>query len=296
MRDLKIQSLNKLNICGKLLSLETSAGKTKTTGAPYERATAIIRVTQSVGGAMETSEIPVDFFATQFTNSGATNPMYESLQNLKKCKTIQNYGDEADTISLSRADLQENNFVTKAGQLVNGFRIRGSFFNQRVSTDMATFNVEIVILDMRDEVDRDGEETGRLIVKGALVQWGEKLDVFEFVIENPDQIDYFKRNFDVNNTAHINGRIRFTSKEVKRQSDASSWGETIEDTDTRVMRELVITGGDDEPFDDEDGYDINEIRKGFNVRKSRLEQMQIDARSKASTPKPAPKATDMDWA
>ena len=79
MKNISEQAQNKINIVGKLLDVSFGSGKLKTDGRDYERATATVRVTQEYGGRTETSEIPVDIFATHFTNSGKPNPAWNTV-------------------------------------------------------------------------------------------------------------------------------------------------------------------------------------------------------------------------
>ena len=70
------------------------------------------------------------------------------------------------------------------------------------------------------------------------------------------------------------------------------------ETTTRTVRELIITKGSDEPYEEEFAYDKTDIKKAFNVRKALLEQLQIDAK-KGNAPKAAkePEKTgkSYDW-
>ena len=296
MKDIMNQANNKVTIVGKLLDASFAAGKTSA-GKPYERANLTIRVTQTYGGRTETSEVPVSAFATQYTNKGGINPAFENIQKLKEFKTVQNVGiDKADIIRITSGDLRENAFISKSGQLVNGWQLNSSFFNPGKGDDTATFNVDIFIMDMKEEFDREDETTGRLIVKGAIVQYGGRLDVVEFVVEAPDCVDYISNNWEPNNTVNVGGRIRYTVQEEKRAAAESSWGEDIPDTSTRVVRELIITRGSDEPFEEDMAYDATEIKKAFNERKARLEQLQLDAKTKGAKPATqAPKKNDYSW-
>ena len=195
-------------------------------------------------------------------------------------KTAQNVGiDNADHVRLTGATLQENNFVSRNGQLINGWQIRGSFINAAKLSDVASFVTDIFIMDMHDEVDREGDTTGRLVIKGGIVQYNGKLDVVEFIVEAPDTVEYISRNWEVNGTVNVKGRIRVTSQEEEVQS--SGWGEDVPDTTTRFVRELIITTGDDECKEEEFAYDPAEIKKAFNDRKAMIEQMQINARKVA---------------
>ena len=104
--------MNKMNLVGKLMNVDFGEGKLSD-GREYKRATVTIRVTQSVDGKEETSEIPVGFFASPYTSTGKPNPAYKSLVDLKELKTAQNVGvDNADQVRITSATLSENNFVS----------------------------------------------------------------------------------------------------------------------------------------------------------------------------------------
>lgn len=291
-KNIDVQAVNKVNIIGKLLETSFVEGKTKTDGRPYERGNLVVRVTQTYDGNEEVSEIPVSFFATKFKKDGSTNPAYENIQALKKMKTVQSVGaEDADYIRIAGGQLEENNFVSRtSGKRVDGWQIRSSFFNSGNTKQVATFDEEIYIMNIEEEMDKDENTTGRLKVRGAIVQYGGKLDVVNFIVENPTYVDYISRNYSTNTTVRVQGRIRVTSKEIVKNSE-SSWGEAIPDTTTVTTRELIITNGCDDPYEDDMAYDETDIRKAMNVRKARLEQMMMD---KAEAPKKQAKPA-MDW-
>lgn len=294
MRDITTESKNVVTMTGKLVEISFRNGKTKA-GKPYESANATIRVEQDYQGTHEISEIPVSIFASQYTNSGKLNPAYENLQNLKECKTIQKNGfDAATSIRFTKGTLEENNFLTKNGNFITGWRIRPSLCssNSKIA-DTATFSCDIFIMDMREEMDREGEPTGRLIIKGGLVQYAGRLDVVEFIVENPDGVDYISSNYEPNQTMRIEGRIRYTTQEEKHQvTQSSGWGEAIPQTSTRTVRELIVTNDGGAPFDEEVAYDPIEIKKAFNERKARLEQEQMAKQTKSA---PSTAARQYDW-
>ena len=279
MKSISIQANNKLNLAGILMDVTPGSGKLAD-GRPYKRATVTIRVTQAYGGKTETSDIQVGMFATEFTSTGKQNPAWKSLMDLELMKTAQKCGVEnAAHVRLTGATLQENNFVSRTGQLINGWQIRGSFINEAKVSDVASFVTDIFIMSMDEEVDREGETTGRLKIKGGIVQYGGKLDVIDFIVEAPDTVEYISRNWEVKGTVTVKGRIRVLSQEEEVQ--ASGWGEDVPETTTRFVRELIITTGDDECKEEEFAYDPVEIRKAFNERKAAIEQLQINARTTA---------------
>lgn len=282
MKSIGIQSKNQMNLVGKLLNVDFGEGKLSD-GREYKRATVTIRVTQPVDGKEETSEIPVGFFATPYTSTGKQNPAYKSLLDLQNLKTAQNVGiDAADQVRITSGTLSENNFVSRSGNLITGWQIRGSFINAAKMADIASFVTEIFIIDMHDEEDRNGEPTGRLVVRGGVVQYNSKLDVIDFIVEAPDKVEFISRNWENGTTITVKGRVRVTSHETESSGESSGWGEDIPDTTTTFVRELIITGGDDGPKDEEFSYDPAEIKKAFNQRKAAIEQMQIDARARTS--------------
>ena len=279
MKSISIQAANKINLAGKLMDVSFGEGKLSD-GRPYQRATVTIRVVQTYGGKEETSDIQVGMFATEYTSTGKQNPAWKSLNDLKLMKTAQNVGiDAASHVRLTGTTLQENNFVSRNGQLISGWQLRGSFINEAKVADVASFATEIYIMDMHEETDREGDMTGRLIIKGGIVQYGGKLDVVEFIVEAPDAVEYISRNWETNGTVTVKGRIRVLSQEEEVHS--SGWGEEVPDTTTRFVRELIVTQGDDNCKEEEFAYDPVDIKKAFNERKAAIEQLQINARAAA---------------
>ena len=278
-KSISIQAGNKINLAGTLMDVTFGEGKLSD-GRPYQRATVTVRVTQTYGGKTETSDIQQGMFATEYTSTGKQNPAWKSLQDLKLMRTAQNVGiDNASHVRLTGTSLQENYFVSRSGQLIDTWQLRGSFINEAKVADVASFVTDIFIMNMEDEVDREGETTGRLKIKGGIVQYGGKLDVVDFIVESPDTVEYISRNWEVNGTVTVKGRIRVLSQEEEVQS--SGWGEDVPETTTRFVRELIITTGDDECKEEELAYDPVEIKKAFNERKAAIEQMQINARTTA---------------
>lgn len=288
MKNLDKQSINKVNIVGKLLETTFREGTTKD-GKPYESCNYIVRVKQTIEGKEEIHEIPASVFGTKFTNSGKLNPAYKTVQDMKNFKTIQRDGEEmASVIRTNSGSINENYFVSQSGQLVDSWQIRTSFVNEGGKGELATFNLEIFIIDMHDEENSQGETTGRLVIRGGVVQYGEKLDVLDFFVEAPDKIEYISRNWNINDTVLAKGYIRYTPKEDVGPVSQNTWGDDIPEVAAPQMaRELIIAGGSDEPYDEDFAYDEKEIRKGYNVRKAAIEQAQFDAKNKSTTKKNA---------
>lgn len=299
-KEITNQATNRVNIVGKLLDVVFRNGKLQD-GRDYESANMTIRVTQTYGGREEVSEIPVSMFAAKYTLANKLNPGWDQLQSLHSLKTAQNVGiDEADTVRINSGNIRENNFVAKSGQLINGWQLNTSFISSSANglAEVASFVVDLFIMDMHPEEDRDGDSTGRLVIKGGIVQYNGILDVVEFIVENPEAVDYIERNWNVNDTVTVRGRIRMTVQEEKTSGAESSWGEDIPEMTTKTIRELIITKGDDQGKEEEFAYDATDIKKAFNVRKAKIEQMQLDAKSNAkkeSASTAAPASNKYSW-
>ena len=302
MKSINEQAKNTVNLVGKVVDATFRSGNTKL-NQPYESCTLTIRVTQEYHGREETSDIQVSDFVTKFTKQNKPNPFYESFQSLKDLKTIQTHGEgEADTVSVGRmCSISENNFVSRNGQLIHGWSLNTRTITRAKAQEVGTFDLDIFIFDMHDEMNHEGEPTGRFIVKGGLVQYGGSIDVLEFVWEEPDEINYVQRNWNINDTVNIRGRIRVTSEETKA-THSGGWGEDIPETTTRMVRELVACTGSEGAFEEDFAYDPADIKRAMNERKARLEQLQVDAQQKAkSVPKAeaattaAPSSKRYDW-
>lgn len=289
-RSINVESKNHMEVIGKVISVTSREGTNKK-GKPYASATVLVGVNQMVNGHEEYSEVPVEFFSNMYKNDGNPNAMYDNVKKLGNLKSAQTYGmDNADTVAIkvagtSNGALTENYYAGRDGRVRYGWRLNGKFCNiVKGGVNKATFTNEIYIMSMRDEIDSNGDTTGRLLIKGALVGYGGKLNVIDYIVENPEAVDYIQRNFSENTVGLFAGKIRITSKEVT-QSVTGTWGEVIEDTSTRFVRELVIVSGGDSPLDEDSSYDPADIRKMFNIRKMEIEQLETNAQKPAAPAK-----------
>ena len=296
-------ALNSVVINGALLGLDMREGKSAPSkgSKPYRSVNATIRVNQAYGGKHEVSELPVSFIAMKHKKDGTDNPVYETLgKYATEYHTAQKDGIEnATNVNVNgrrgNGSLSENMFATPQNPetVVSGWNINASFLNENRgiapgnSGDCATFDIEIFILNLDREVSPEGEETGRLKIRGGVVKFGRKLDCLDFFVEDKSAIDYIERNYNVNDTAHFVGRIRFTSETVSYET-SNTWGESIPQTSTRKKRELIITGpgvgGEDGPYDEERSYDPEDIRVLVADRNALKEQKKMEARAKAAKP------------
>lgn len=294
-KNIETPAVNVVSIRGTLMDYAMKDGVTKGNRA-YRRVNTSVRVKQFYNGKEEISEIPVDMIANKVKKDGTSNRVYEGYaENSRNFEPATRVGaDKATIVSCSgnrNARLKENIYVPKgtSEEVHSNWQVSSTFMNQAFGTsdsetDYATFDVELFIFNMDREINSIGEETGRLVIRGGIVQYGRKIDVLPFYVEDASAIDYIERNYEINDTARFVGRLRYTSETTTYVSE-NTWGESIPTTSSKKKRELIITGPgvgcENGPYEEEQAYDPAEIRVLMADRTARCEQAKIEARTQA---------------
>lgn len=286
--------INEVQIVGTLLDVSTHAGVSKN-GNQYESAKSTIRVTQKYTGIEETSEIVVDSFAVALKKDGKPNPAFNAVQTLKTFKTGQAFGYEnADKVGFFTAQLAENSYY-KSNTLRTTTVFNSAFSRLAPKIPpIACFKIEVYVMGIDEEMDKEGTPTGRCVITGALVQYGEKLDKITLIVEDPTYATDALRTISQGQTVLFEGRIRSCSKEVERKSEGL-WGESSV-TSTTTVRELIVTRcGRILEEDDENGYAREDISKLLAKRRADLEQKQIEAQEREKRGAKAQQKSVADW-
>ena len=267
------QSTNVVNVQGILNEIGIEE-RTDSSGRKYISGRVTLLVDQAIYDGVERNEVQVSAFSYELTKAGKLNPSYASLKKLMdEGVSVAATGNEetADKYRIGGADLRTNEFDSKDGRHIVYPEVRASFFSKVTGgyEPTATFEQEIYILDMHPE-EKNDEETGRYIVKGAVVGYNDRVDIIDYVIENPQAIEYIRNNWGECVTVHVTGKIRAAVTKITRTDSAEiGFGEPITRTYDRVVREYVITAGSP-PI--EDGFEpedmANAIAKKNNAVKS----------------------------
>lgn len=233
--------------------------------------------------------IPVGFISADKKKDGTPNQNYARLQNLKNFNSIAALGKEegATKVQIRGANLQENLFLPQGAQeVVSTIKINSNFFtkitNEANYNPEASFNVTTCILKMEDEV-RNEEETGRLIVTGALIGYADKAEIVKFVVEEKANIDFITSHWKVGDTVRIGGDLRFT-EEIVEQEQEVGFGEAETRRFTRRRKEFIIKRGSAEGLDEEEAFNYEEVKKSLKDRVNRMEAIK-------NAPQQAPQAT-----
>lgn len=284
------QAENKVHIEGILLETNIKSGEfTSNNGKlmPYLSGNVKIGVRQVINGQECDMEVPVEFFAGKYTNSGKDNPAYKSIvelrDNFNSVAAAAENGKPADYVRINTASLVENAFIAQDGTAVSQTRINSSFFNKITASTCnseASFDATICILNMKDELDREGIPTGRIVITGAMVQYGGRIDVINFIVANPTAVDHIRQYWNQKDTVKIHGLLNFTSSTIT-ETEEVGFGEPIVRTRTITKREAIITSGGATGLDGDAAYNPDEIATGLVARKTRMEQAKEKAEAKA---------------
>ena len=250
-----------------------------------------IQVNQEINGESVTLEVPVHMFASEYTNKGAKNPAYQSIERvMNEYVSIAAAGGaaNADRVRITNGKVTMNEYYGRDGQLISFPRITASFVNKVKADEMkpcATFTTNFVVAKKINEVDREGIETGRYKVTGIVPQFGGRVDVIEFVTSNKNVISAINQYWNENDTVSAQGRLNFSSKTetVVKEVD---FGEPQETTRTISVSELVITGGSSTPLDGDFAYDMSDIQSALADRKQRLEESKNKSNATRKAPQP----------
>jgi hypothetical protein len=284
------QAPNKVEIVGILSEVDIKEGVGKASGKAYVMGEMKIKVEQDVNGETQNIEVPVSLFATKEKKAGGINPAYEAIQKIKtEYTSIAACGDEskATCVKIERGELGENAFYGGTGTLVSMPRIRTSF-TKRISPaecdSKAIFQVTIVIGKIADEV-KNGEPTGRLLIKGIIPQYGDKVDVVDFVVASDDAINHIRAHWYEGDTVTVAGKINFSSKTIREEKQVG-FGEPLVEEKTVSVKELVILSGSASGLDGDAAYDSDEINLALKNRMATLEKAKQDMTRKTAPAAP----------
>lgn len=269
------QAENRVHIEGILSEVDIKTGETRQDKKPYISGEIKVKVSQDINGKTENIEIPVNLFATKNKRDGGLNPAYTAIENIKdKYVSIAACGseEEATRIRIDRGELGENAFYGANGTLVSTPRIRTSFttsLKKDECNEKATFTAVIIIGSIKEEV-RNDEVTGRLCIKGILPQYGEKVDVIDFIVASNEAINHIQTYWNEGDTVRVAGKINFSSRTIREEKEVG-FGEPIIEERTISVRELIITSGSQSALDGDLAYDESEIKEALKERQARLE-------------------------
>jgi len=294
------QAENRCKIEGILAEIDIKPGSFNKNGQTVESigGSITVKVTQKISGEEKELAIPVHMFASKLTNKGTPNPAYESIKKIAdeyvSIAASDNGEDGADRVRITNASIRMNEYYSADGRLISFPRINASFVNRISKSECkpeATYTAEFVVANKSEEIDRNGETTGRYRIDAIIPQYGGKVDVVPMFAQSEGVISAVSTYWEVGNTVKANGRLDFsaTTETIIEEVD---FGEPIEKTRTINRSDLIITGGSQEPLEGDYAFDNAEIQNALAERKIRLEKQKDRDMSRAATrqaPQQSPK-------
>lgn len=291
----KVQSTNTVTITGVLSELEIEE-KTTADGRDYVQGKATVKVDQEISGKMVENEIPVRLFSMRKKKDGTDNSVYKGIVKMAEDFTSLAAAENpssASKVSITSGQIQESNWLDKqTGAPRSGFQISSNFMRKANTDDeqTATFELSGVIGNISEEIDKDGEETGRLLVKFIVIGYLGRADVVTLIAENPVAVNHIRSNWEKGDTVSLTGVINMTYKVVHWEEE-QGFGTPIKRSRTESRKELIITGGSPCGLDEELSYDSDSIKLALEDRTSRINVLS----EKKSVQKAASKSTDFGF-
>jgi hypothetical protein len=202
--------------------------------------------------------------------------------------------DKADRIRFDNAAIQMNEFYNRDEKLVSYPTVRGTFSRKVEASKCvpaASFSNVIVVGGLKEETDRNGDLTGRLIVKGILPQWGDRVDVVDYIVASDAAKNHIQTYWQKGDTVRVAGVVNFTST-VETEIVEMGFGEPEIKHRTRSVSELLITKGSQGALDAEFAYDPEVISEALTKRQAYLNELKNNANKKVDT---VVKATTADF-
>ena len=287
----QIKDGNTVKIEGILSEIDLKYGTFNKNGVETKTVGGIIkiRVNTKINGEDTELEIPVHMFSTQYTNAGANNPAYESIERVMNefVSIAASDIDHADRVRITRGQISMNEYYGQNGNLVSFPRITASFVS-KVKKDeckpAADFTVVFMVGSKGYELDKEGVETDRYKVVGMIPQYGEKVDVVPFYAINPGVIDAVSNYWNEGETVKATGKLNFTSK-TETYEVKVDFGESSEATRTISISDLVITGGSSTPLEGDFAINYDDVKAALEDRKARLAQLKDKSQNKGASGK-----------
>ena len=291
----QIKDGNTVKIEGILSEIDLKYGTLTKNGVESKTVggTIKIRVNTQINKENVELEIPIHMFSTQYTNAGASNPAFESIERVMNefVSIAASDIDRADRVRITRGQIGMNEYYGQNGNLVAFPRITASFVSKIKKDECkpdASFSVTFMVGSKGYETDRDGVETDRYKVMAMIPQYGGKVDVVPFYATNPGVIDAISNYWNDAETVKATGKLNFTSK-VESYEVKVDFGESSEATRTISVSDLIITGGSSTPLEGDFAIDYEEVKAALEERKARLAALKDKSQNKGTSGKaPAP--------
>ena len=301
MLNITKESDNTIEIVGTLKEVDIKTGTSKK-GKDYASGKIVIQVDQEVEGKMINNDVVVNMMSMKYkkkdkeSDPDVINKVYESIvnieQNFKSLASAENASD-ATRVSV-RGSISENIWISNDGLPMSNFQLSSNFINKAKDglADKAVFELSgVLAADPTEETGKDGETTGRVLVKLVVVGYQGKANIIDLVAEEPGAAAHVLANWNKGDTVSATGVINMTYK-TETVLIEQGFGKPIEKTKTISKKELSILGGSACGKDEDESYDAGDIGVKLGERKDYIAKLTSE---KKEGEKPAAKKNDFGF-
>ena len=226
------------------------------------------------------------------TNQGADNKAYPGLATVMNTyKAISEVGEaEADKVKVS-GDINLYRNKSTGEEIVS---YKSNFFNRlRAEEEFnphAEFDIELFISAIVPEMDREGEETGRILVKGWVPTYNGIEPIVLVANDEEGIASAIDSTYEPGQTVNFWGEA-VNNRVVVTKEIPVAIGKPRVETKTTYKNELVITGASEayeEGVTGEKPYDKVVIEAAIQERNNQIEEEKNkEAKPKTATQKPS---------
>ena len=283
------QALNKVEITGVIKEHKLNSGKGDS--GKYINGSMVVK-------AGEFTEVTVKVFVSETNSNGKVKKAYENLKKILdgECKTmaevpeeeavkVRLWGNEGFTPQFREEMYKPENAV----EVITRVNVDLGFGNVTIDNSItpedykATFDVEVFVESVQEEIGKNDEETGRVIIKGWCPVYGGSVIPLEIkagiVTDDEGEYDFaedIRDSVDPETTINLWGDIDFRVIVEKTTKGGGIGRAKVEEKRTYV-HDLVAVGAD---FVEGDGeYDIDLIKAARNVREEKKQEVENKADS-----------------
>lgn len=195
----------------------------------------------------------------------------------KGIKTIQTELNEGDKVRVTQGKVSLNEYIGQDDKLKSYPKIDSNFINRIKDGEdfepKATFSLDMMVANVKEET-KDGEETGRAIIKGYVPMYNGSVIPFEVVVANPHAVNYVTGNYEKGLTVSVHGKIVNQVVVTKRQVEVG-FGEPQEKIERKTTREYLVEGGS-APLeeDDKNAFSPELVKKALVEREAYIQKMR----------------------
>lgn len=238
--------------------------------------------------------IPVQVYQTELKHDGSPNKLFEEYNKMLNGDgyTSLAAADNQNQATLvfvpknqnpmyGNGELTENIFYRDGREFITK-RIRaGSIFKStnRDVEEHASFDMEVFVLSLDMELDKEEKETGRLIIKGIYIDYAETANIFDFIVEDSKTVAQVRQLITPNSTVKLGGYLNFTSETIEEEIP-SAIGESEIRKRTINRSDLVVTRGT-RPYPREEALTRENIDAALAKRAAKIEENKEKDKEKA---------------